>query len=105
VIVTDAGACLDFCDQTTAFLVPAEKRVSGQSCVGQLATAGSTWWYEADVGALRQAMRWAYENRAEAQALGSRAASKIREQFTWERSAQKACERLAELAQRWQLGP
>ena len=51
-----------------------------------------------DLGELRQAMRRVYENPDEARERGLAAGRKVREQFTWARTAQTMAARLRMLA-------
>lgn len=54
-------------------------------------------WAEPDIGQLRRLMRRCVEHRAEAQALGRRAAADMAERWTWRHAAEKAVALLAEL--------
>ncbi len=48
----------------------------------------SGFWWKADIGELSEMMRWCYENRNEAAEHGRQAARWLRENQTWEHSAQ-----------------
>src|SRR5438105_6431008 len=53
-IVTGMGSALDFCNETNAFLIPAQRRFFSANRVGDIETVGRPWLAEPDVHALRQ---------------------------------------------------
>ncbi len=61
VVVTNHGAALDFCDETTAFLVPARVRQFRERRVGSFETVGIPYWAEPDQEALQRLMRHIWE--------------------------------------------
>jgi tetratricopeptide (TPR) repeat protein len=97
VIVTGFGACLDFCSEDNAYLIPYTVQRFSEKKVGNLETVDFPYWAEADEAALRQLMRRVYENRQEARAKGEAASRHILENFTWEKTAQAIEERVLAL--------
>lgn len=87
VITVNYGPCLDYCTPGTAYLIGA--RVAGfpENRVGDFVTAGTPFWAEPDVAALRAAMRHVYEHRDEARARGLAASRRVLDGHTWERAA------------------
>ncbi len=100
VIVTAAGACLDFCDESVAYLIPARKVSFPENRVDRWETVGRPFWYEPDVKATARLMRGVLENPEEARAVGARASHRIRTQFNWQIAAERATARIRELIQR-----
>jgi glycosyltransferase involved in cell wall biosynthesis/tetratricopeptide (TPR) repeat protein len=98
VIVPDRGACLDFCDRTTAFLVPSNEVRHREARVGMLETVDFPWFAEVDRRQLANAMRRVVEDPAAAHGVGERASRDIRTNLTWKRSAQIVLQRVRELA-------
>jgi glycosyltransferase involved in cell wall biosynthesis/Flp pilus assembly protein TadD len=97
VIVTAAGAALDFCDQDNAYLVPAQRRYFPDKRVGELETVDFPWLAEPDSAALAAHLRHVFEHPEEARTKGRRGSERIRERFTWDRAAEAAEQRLRAL--------
>ena len=96
VIVTSGGAADDFAREEVSYRIPAKQKVFGDSVSGmKLAKPG--WLLEPDAEALAARMKWVLEHQAEARDKGKRGAEFVHREFTWERSAQAAAERLREL--------
>lgn len=104
VIITNYGACLDFCHSGNALLVNAKVVPATEKRAGNFETVGYPYWAEPDVEHLAHLMRWVYENPAEARAMGMRAAADIWRKFTWGEAAAKASARLRELMQEKKRG-
>ena len=100
VIVTGAGAALDFCTNDNAFLIPAKVTRLSQKRVGDLETVDYPWLVEPDLQALTSSLRYVVENPGEARSKGRAAMTHIRSRFTWEHSAAAAESRLRALRQR-----
>lgn len=97
VIVTGMGACLDFCDNNTAYLIPAQKReLAG---VGQWELAGTPYWAEPSEDALIETLRSVYNRQDEARQKGATGHERITSQWTWTHAAQTAVEGLLTVAQ------
>ena len=99
VIVTGYGACLDYCDETNSYLIPATPVAMspgpdmGPSPLGY-------WWAEPDPGALRRLMRHVIVHPAEAAGKARRGRARIVEHASWDVIAIKVQERLSVLASR-----
>ena len=93
VVVTEGGACDDFCSSENAFMVPAQRRL----VKFPEETVGQAWMLEADVQALAAQMRQAFENPERAREMGRRGAERIARDFTWKRASNIAWETLTEL--------
>jgi glycosyltransferase involved in cell wall biosynthesis len=96
-IVTNGGACLDFCDDDNSVLVPARRRFLPPALFGRLATVHRPWVWEVHPRDLAERMRHAYEHPAEMKARGERASADARGRWTWRRSARIALERIERL--------
>ncbi len=97
VIVTDAGPAREFCPDDAAVLVPATTIRFPEPRVDHLETVGVPWLAEPDLGALRRALRAAYEDPEAWRARGARAAAHVHARFTWAAVAARYRERLAAL--------
>jgi len=101
VIVTGHGAALDFCSEETAYLIPAkEVRMSTEKRTVNHETVDYPWWAEPDREILRQLMRHVLTHPAEAAARAQAAMAFIQTNYSWERSAQAAVQRIEVLRQR-----
>jgi glycosyltransferase involved in cell wall biosynthesis/predicted Zn-dependent protease len=94
VIVTGSGAALDFCDETTAYLLPAEIRRFTEKRVGDLATVDFPWLAEPDGEALVAYMRGAVAHPAEAKAKGQAGRARVCAHWTWDQTAAAVGRRL-----------
>jgi glycosyltransferase involved in cell wall biosynthesis/tetratricopeptide (TPR) repeat protein len=104
VIVTGGGSTDDFATDEFAYRIPALRKDFGGSVSGmKLARAG--WMLEPDLAALGQQMKHAVSHRDEARARGRAASEHVRREWTWERAAQIAAQRLCELAAREDICP
>jgi glycosyltransferase involved in cell wall biosynthesis len=93
VIATAGGAADAFLDDEVAYRVPA-RRVPLTGTLRGEQLAGEGWWLEPDAGALAETMRHVAANRDEARAKARRGAERARRDWTWERAAAIAAERL-----------
>ena len=99
VIATAGGAADAFLDDDVAYRIPAQRRpLSGVMRGEEL--AGEGWWLEPDVDALAATMRHVVANPAEARAKAMRGAERARREWTWDRAAAIAAERLRSLMAR-----
>jgi glycosyltransferase involved in cell wall biosynthesis len=96
VVVTAGGAADDFAIEEYAYRIPATKQTIGGDLDGE-PLAGMGWLLEPDVGALAGRMKWVFEHRDEAGALGDRAGAHARRCWSWDRAAEIAAGRLREL--------
>lgn len=100
VIVTERGGTADFCNEATAFLIPASLRHLERKQIDDQPTLDYPGYAEPDAEALRQHMRFVYEHRREAEGVARAGMAKIRTEFTWERAAERAVQRLTDLQDR-----
>lgn len=98
VIVTGYGACLDFCDPETAYLIPAREIPLPPSSLPP--SAVGYWWAEPDGDALVTLMQSVFANPEQAKAVGIRARDRILSGFTWAHMAERINERLRLLGMR-----
>jgi glycosyltransferase involved in cell wall biosynthesis len=98
VILTGAGACRDFTDENTSFLIKCSMERQNTWSVGGMKTVGNPFWLRPDMDDLRNLMRYVYRNRVEARERGARASEKIRSLHTWKHAAAAAADRLCALA-------
>lgn len=96
VVVTGAGACLDFCDASNALLVPARSTPAIMEGLGPAVTTYS--WFEPDVSALRVLMRDVLTDRVRADARAYRARERIVADYQWDAIAEQVAVRLHNLA-------
>lgn len=101
VIVTEYGACLDFCDADSAFLIPATA-VPVSETAGLPPTSIGYWWAEPNAAALANLMRRVARDPKHAREVGRRGRERILS-FTWQRSADLVVERITELSTRTPL--
>ncbi len=99
VIATAGGAADAFLDDDVAYRVPAQ-RVALHGTMRGEALAGEGWWLEPDVDALAATMRHVAANPGEARAKAKLGSDRVRRDWTWERAASAAAERLRRLAAR-----
>jgi glycosyltransferase involved in cell wall biosynthesis len=105
VIVTGAGACLDYCDETVAYLISAQKKCFSEKRAGPFETADFPFIYEPDPDHTARLMRHVFDHPADARELGQRAAQRIHADFSWEAAGQKVRLRLEALRDKpvWRL--
>lgn len=101
VIVTGHGACLDFCDERTAYLIPArDVPVDDPGGRGLPPSSAEYRWAEPDRDGLSALMRKVTADPAAAREVGSRGRERIAAAFTWDHAAALVEERLRVLAER-----
>jgi glycosyltransferase involved in cell wall biosynthesis len=96
VIATAGGAADAFLDAKVAYCVPA-RRVPLSGAIRGEALAGEGWWLEPDPGALAATLRHVAAHPEEARAKAQRGAERVRRDWTWDRAAEIAAERLRRL--------
>ncbi|MBL8859381.1 MAG: glycosyltransferase family 4 protein [Planctomycetes bacterium] len=94
VIVTNGGPAPDFCDDDTAFLIPARETRMNHAHVGDIQMLEKGIVFEPDVDALATLLRAVASDPDAARAKGRLARQKIRAAFTWDHAADRAQERL-----------
>lgn len=98
VLVTDSGACMDFCDRETAFLIPSHQTPLPTNHQLSPPSAGY-WWAEPDRLALAGLMRYVVEHPDAARQIAERGRARI-QAFTWQHAGALAGARIRELATR-----
>ncbi len=99
VVVTGYGACMDYCDESNAYLVPAgvdrlrDPSGAGPSSLGY-------WWAAPSKADLARLMRHVRDNPAEAAQKAVAARARIQQEYSWDAAARKVRERLDVLAAR-----
>ena len=97
VVVTAGGACDDFCNEDTAYLVSA-RRVPVR-LPDEMELAGDPWVLEPNPDELKARLRTVFERREEAAQRGKAAAEHIAAHFTWQDAAEDAQAALTKLRQ------
>lgn len=98
VVVTDRGACSDFCDEETAFLIPSQIVPIQMGDVGPSSIGYE--WAEPDRRALVEILRAVRADPSAAQVKAQRGRARIASEFGWGGAAATIAERCVELAQR-----
>jgi glycosyltransferase involved in cell wall biosynthesis len=99
VIATAGGAADAFLDDDVAYRIPATRVPLSGTMRGE-PLAGEGWWLEPDVDALAATMRHVVAHPDEARAKARRGAERARTEWTWDRAAAVAAERLRRLVAR-----
>ncbi len=98
VIVTGAGACLDFVEPDNAFFIKSVMKKMEEKYVSGMATVDVPFWIVPDMKHLQELMRYVFCNQQFAKELGSRAGQRIRSDHTWKHAAKRAAERIIAVA-------
>lgn len=96
-VVTGYGACLDFCDATTSWLVPASEESAEIGGIG--ASPIGYWTARPDPDRLRASLRAAASDATSRAAKGAAARARIAQGFSWTHAAAIAGDRLVALAE------
>ncbi len=97
VIVTGAGGTTDYCNDQTAFLLPATLRHMERKRLDNEPTLDYPAYAEPEVDALVERMRYICEHRQDVRRIANAGMKKIRAEFTWDLAADKAATRLIAL--------
>jgi glycosyltransferase involved in cell wall biosynthesis len=97
VVVTGQGAALDYCDESRAYLIPAQTRYFAERRVGDWETVGRPWLAEPDGEALGAILWHVAAHPEEARARGAAASAFVRARLTWEHAADAVERRLEAL--------
>jgi glycosyltransferase involved in cell wall biosynthesis len=84
VIVTGYGAALDFCSETTAYLLPAREKYFPKKRACNLETVDTPWFAEPDSEALHQLLEYTAAHPEQGREKGRAAAESIKSAFTWD---------------------
>ncbi|MCA9321727.1 MAG: glycosyltransferase, partial [Planctomycetes bacterium] len=98
VIVTGLGAAMDFCDESCAFLIPAERQEIDTNRVGDLELVGKPWLARLDLQVLVRLMRDLRANPDEARRRAGAARTKIVREYRWQCVVDQVESRLKVLA-------
>lgn len=98
VIVPDKGPSRDLCNEKTALLLPSREVVFSERKAGGWETVDFPWWLSVEKNDLREAIRFAYENRTRLREKGQKASERILASFTWKNCAATVSKRLQQLA-------
>jgi glycosyltransferase involved in cell wall biosynthesis/cytochrome c-type biogenesis protein CcmH/NrfG len=97
VIVTNAGAALDFCSEERAYLLPCRITPLPEKRVGDLETVDSPFVAEPDSDALAALLRHVFNHPDQARARGAAARAYVTAQLTWAHAADRVVQRLLAL--------
>jgi RNA polymerase sigma factor (sigma-70 family) len=100
VIVTGYGPVLDYCDEESAFFIPAKRVPFHEKRVGDLDTVDFPHLVEPDGNELRSLMRQIIREPQEARKRAEVACRRVHETLTWQHTARLVQQRLQTLAQR-----
>lgn len=100
VVVTGAGAAMDFCDETTATLIRATETVAEVEHEDFGPSSGTYTLAEPDPGHLRRILLALHDDPASARAKTPAARQRVVRQLDWDVIAAGAAERLRQLARR-----
>lgn len=100
VIVTDYGACLDFCHPQNAYLIPAEVKFYPDDFIAKYPLCGAPRLAEPDVQRLQELMREVVLNPAAAAQKGQHASAEIHQLLSWHQMGEQVKNRLLAL-RRW----
>jgi glycosyltransferase involved in cell wall biosynthesis len=98
VIVTGAGACLDFVEPDDAFFIKSVLEKMREKNVSGMATVDFPYWVVPDMKHLQELMRYVFCHQQLAKELGIRAGNRIRSDHTWKHAARRAAERIIAVA-------
>jgi len=97
VIVSDGGACLDFCNTENALLIHAEKKYLPEKKIDAMETVDFPWLLEPSLEDLKEKMLFAVEHPNELKNLTDKAVADVYQKFTWGNSADMILTRLKAL--------
>ncbi len=100
VIVTAMGGTSDFCNSSTAFLVPAKLRQMNIKKLDNEPTLDFPLYAEPELDGLVEWMRYVYEHAEESRTKAREGMYKIRAEFTWDHAAEIIVDRLGKLENR-----
>ncbi|MDP3148609.1 MAG: glycosyltransferase [Ignavibacteria bacterium] len=100
VMVTNGGACLDFCNAQNSILINAEKKFFNEKKIDNLETVDFPWLYEPSLKDVKEKMFYAYNHPEELKELGVRAAEFSHDNFTWKHAAKIVDTRIGVLSKK-----
>lgn len=96
-IVTNGGACLDFCSSQNSLLVRAQKVFYTDKRIGEYEMNDRPWLLEPSLDHLKELMVYALHHPAEMTALGTQGSRDAHRQWTWDHAYAILKERIAAL--------
>ncbi len=96
VVCTGGGSTDDFATDDFAYRIEAERK-STKPFIGQMLLVKEGWLLEPNPKSLASRMRWVFKHQDAAREKGRRAAAHTRTEWTWNRAAEKAMERIRAL--------
>lgn len=101
VLVTSYGPTLEYCNDSNAYLIPAQEVPFKEKQIDDtLVTVDYPYWAEPDYESLKALLRHIYENQNEARQKGRVARQTIRENLTWKHSLMQLETQLQQLQER-----
>ncbi|MBP9212585.1 MAG: glycosyltransferase, partial [Bacteroidetes bacterium] len=97
-IVTNGGACLDFCSPQTSLLVNAQKVFYTDKRIGEYEMNDRPWLLEPSLDHLTELMVYAHHHPSELAALGAQGSLNARQHWTWDHAYAVLKERIAALS-------
>ncbi len=94
-IVTNGGACLDFCSEKNSLLINAQKVFYTDKRIGEYEMDGLPWLLEPSLDHLKELMVYALHHPAEMDSLGARATQEAHQSWTWDQAYEKLKERIS----------
>jgi glycosyltransferase involved in cell wall biosynthesis/Tfp pilus assembly protein PilF len=87
VIATAYGPALEFCNEESAYLLPARVQHFAEKRIGHWETVDYPWLAEPDREALKRLLAQIVANPREARQKGAAASAHVRQHFTWDHTA------------------
>ncbi|MEI7811860.1 MAG: glycosyltransferase [Ignavibacteria bacterium] len=87
-IVTNGGACLDFCNEENSLLVEAKSVRFENKNVGDMELVDNMWLFEPDKQDLERKMLYAFKNKIKMKAMGVIASEYVHSNFNWSKSSE-----------------
>jgi glycosyltransferase involved in cell wall biosynthesis len=97
-IVTNGGACLDFCSEKNSMLIDAKKLIYADKRIGEYEMDGYPWLLEPSVDHLKELMVYAFQHQKEMRELGELAHRDAHEHWTWDKAYIVMKERISALS-------
>jgi glycosyltransferase involved in cell wall biosynthesis/tetratricopeptide (TPR) repeat protein len=98
VIVTEYGACLDFCNIENSFMIKSGIESKDEKIIGNLETVGYPYWANPDRDSLSQNMRYVFENHEAAQVKASNAIDDIHKKLQYKNTIAEIKESFSKLS-------
>ncbi len=93
-LVTNGGACLDFCNEQNAILINARVLKTDVDEIGGKKLVKNAWIHEPDKNDLVNKMKWVVEFSDQIKKMGKVTSETIRKEWTWDKSVNIVAKRL-----------